>query len=49
MKSIIMNIFHPIISKYHDTLRRIHDIEIVQNTLLLDAQWQDDPTKYLNG
>jgi len=44
-----MAIFQPIISRYHDILRRIHDVEIVKNILLFDTLWQDDPAKYLNS
>lgn len=46
---MLRKIFYPLLSRYHNILRRIHDLEIVRNTLLLDVRWSDDPCKYLNG
>jgi predicted O-methyltransferase YrrM len=49
MKSLISCILKPFLFRYHDMKKRILDLEIITNVLLLDAEWVDDNTKYLNG
>jgi len=39
----------PGIGRYHLLLKRLHDLEIIQNTLLFDDRWADDSSKYMNG
>lgn len=39
----------PFRKRYHWILKRIIDLEIIVNTLLLDNEWHDEPEKYFNG
>ncbi|OSO90602.1 hypothetical protein B7O87_09280 [Cylindrospermopsis raciborskii CENA303] len=49
MKHMVLKLFTPILDRYRLVLKRVHDLEIVQNTLLFDETWVNDPTKFLNG
>jgi predicted O-methyltransferase YrrM len=49
MKTLIAFFLKPFLSRYHDLKKRILDLEIMVNVLVLDTEWIDDNTKYLNG
>lgn len=49
MNTIFKKMTFPFLNRYHALLKRVNTLEIVQDTLLFDTIWRDDPTKYLNG
>jgi predicted O-methyltransferase YrrM len=46
---MLRKLFSPFLVRYHSVIRRIQDLEIVQNTLLFDNVWIMDPAKFMNG
>jgi predicted O-methyltransferase YrrM len=39
----------PYVTRYHDTLRRIHDLEVAVDSMILSPVWKADLSKALNG
>jgi predicted O-methyltransferase YrrM len=46
---MLRKILTPFLSRYHSAIKRIQDLEIVQNTLLFDNIWTKDHSKIMNG
>ena len=46
---MLRKILTPFLSRYHSAIKRIQDLEIVQNTLLFDNIWAKDHSKIMNG
>jgi predicted O-methyltransferase YrrM len=48
-KNIIIGLAMPVVRRYREILRRIHDLEVVVDSVILSPQWTDDPKTYFNG
>src|SRR3954468_24187186 len=42
-------LLRPLLSRYHSILRRIHELEVAFDALLLEPQWRLDASRVLNG
>jgi hypothetical protein len=49
MNWLVKRMAGPYVSRYHDTLRRIHDLEVAVDSMILSPVWKPDLSKALNG
>lgn len=49
MKSILKLIAGPVYKRYSELLRRIHDLEVALDAMILRPVWVNDPNFFLNG
>lgn len=48
-KFVLKLVFRPILEKYHSVLRRLHDLDVAVDTMLLNPTWILDTAKVFNG
>jgi predicted O-methyltransferase YrrM len=49
MNWLMKRVAGPYVNRYHDILRRIHDLEVAVDSMILSPVWKADLSKALNG